>query len=168
MDNKIIDITELRAVEKTLIQIPDGLEEGENECAIQFDINDCGSWIIKFRKSGTIVNHIDTVFSNIVTTSAKVTFKTSSYFWKIIKKAIDWNEGISKGQIITAGSERAILLFQRKINLNSKTKPNTNNSSGLNNSHSSNALKALNSSQYLKAGMFTYEYYYYYHSYNYY
>lgn len=150
--DKVIDITELRAVEKTLIQIPDGLEDGENECAIQLDVNDCGSWIIKFRKSGTIVNHIDTVFSDMVTTSAIITFKSSSYFWKIIKKTVDWNEGINKGQIITAGSERAILLLQRKINLNSKTKPNINSISA--STSSNNLNKAINSNQYLKAGKF--------------
>lgn len=163
---KIIDITELRTVEKTLIQIPDGLEEGENECAIQLNVNDCGSWIIKFRKSGTIVNHIDTVFSDIVTTSATITFKSSSCFWKIIKKTIDWNEGISKGQITTAGSERAMLLFQRKIDINSKPKPasnnniNNNNANNISNSSSSSSgslsstslNKPTSSSQYLKAG----------------
>jgi hypothetical protein len=88
----------------------------------------------------------------MVTTSAIITFKSSSYFWKIIKKTVDWNEGINKGKIMTAGSERAILLFQRKINLNSKTKPNINSISTI--TSSNNLHKAISSSQYLKAGAF--------------
>ena len=156
--DKLIDINELRAIEKTIIQIPDGLEEGENECAIQLEVNDCGSWIIKFRKSGTIVNHKDTVFSDMVSTSATINFKSSSCFWKIIKKTMDMNEGITKGQIITTGSDRAILLFQRKIDLNNKNKYtnsnsiSNNSSSSITTSTSSSAINKLNSSQYLKAG----------------
>jgi hypothetical protein len=48
---------QLNAIERALLRIEENLTINENECDIQLDVADCGSWIIKFRKSGVIVNN---------------------------------------------------------------------------------------------------------------
>ena len=112
-----VDINAIRIVERALLKCSDGLLDSDTECSIQMGVQDVGQWVIKFRRSGVIVNNSQLICSDIYAggITATITFKTLNGFLSILNGNLSFTEGISKGSITCTGSDRATALFLRKI-----------------------------------------------------
>lgn len=106
---------DLRAIEKEFIRIDDG-ETGYPKCTVVIEINNFGSWVVKFTKYGIIVNNMEVIFKPTETsTSATIKFQSSAVFWKTINGGERYEDGISKGVVKHSGSQVAIDLARRKV-----------------------------------------------------
>ena len=94
---------DIRSIERALLKLEDGTVP-PIKCNIVLQISDTGSWIIKFRKSGVIVNSRDLIiWMDNNETDAQLSFDTHSQFWTTVNGATSMDEGISKGYIKQAG-----------------------------------------------------------------
>lgn len=120
----------VKTIEKALIRLDDnffcgGITEksgNDDEHNLQIDVIDVGSWILKFRSNGVLINNRDIIFSELVNIDATIVYKSNNSFWEVFNGAMSIDNAITKGDAIKHGSDLAIENFQRKLNKLSASK----------------------------------------------
>lgn len=101
-------------IEKFLLKLNES-GAGYLECKIQLDILDLGSWIIKFRNSGVIVNNRDIVLVDSIKVDAVLSFKSLHVFWNVVNGGSTIEEEMNKDNIKQTGGSDELLLLRRKL-----------------------------------------------------
>jgi hypothetical protein len=78
------------------------------------EIQNLGSWIIKFRPWGVITNQSCLIFAEL-DIDATVSFRSTSTFWSIVNGGESFEEALSKQKVNQSGSFKSIDLFKREL-----------------------------------------------------
>lgn len=110
--NENVDAGDLRALERYLLRL--SIDEGigsEGACNVQLEVLEAGSWIIKLRRHGIVVNNCELVLRDGIKIDASISFFTLGNFWATINGSMSLEEGAMS----TSGSELAMHLFRTKV-----------------------------------------------------
>lgn len=113
MDPVKLSVDQTSEIERFLLKTDESNLEDTNS-TIHLVIGDVGSWVIKFRPFGVVVNNRAIVLPDSANINAQVHFNTQSLFWSVVNKLSIYEDEANNDEIRHAGSMEAIEMFKTK------------------------------------------------------
>jgi len=109
-------VRDVKEIESYLFRMAESGLASDVECNVELQVLEAGSWIIKFRSDGIIVNNIELVMKECIQIDAEIKFFSLGNFWATKNGSMQ----LEDGSMNITGTEEAINVFRVKI-LNTTT-----------------------------------------------